>query len=81
MVWNPETKLLSFVRYKILFFLNILCTVHVRMKIMLCYFQGCNKKKVADIIKLRPFEGWVDLVTKLQTSRNLRYGTVRYLQF
>jgi len=33
--------------------------------------QGCNKKKVGEIIKLRPFEGWVDLVTKLQTSRVL----------
>lgn len=33
--------------------------------------QGCNKKKVIEIIKLRPFEGWVDLVTKLQTSRGL----------
>jgi len=33
--------------------------------------QGCNKKKVVEIIKLRPFEGWVDLVTKLQTSRAL----------
>merc|ERR1719431_2432490 len=28
-------------------------------------------KKVVEIIKLRPFEGWVDLVTKLQTSRVL----------
>jgi len=33
--------------------------------------QGCNKKKVLEIIKLRPFEGWVDLVTKLQQSRGL----------
>ena len=33
--------------------------------------QGCNKKKVQEIVKLRPFEGWVDLVTKLQTSRQL----------
>jgi len=33
--------------------------------------QGCNKKKVIEIIKLRPFEGWVDLVTKLQQSRQL----------
>jgi len=33
--------------------------------------QGCNKKKVIEIVKLRPFEGWVDLVTKLQTSRQL----------
>jgi len=33
--------------------------------------QGCNKKKVVEIIKLRPFEGWVDLVTKLQTNRGL----------
>ena len=33
--------------------------------------QGCNKKKVVEIVKLRPFEGWVDLVTKLQTARNL----------
>merc|ERR1719480_506493 len=33
--------------------------------------QGCNKKKVGEVIKLRPFEGWVDLVTKLQQSRGL----------
>jgi len=33
--------------------------------------QGCNKKKALEIVKLRPFEGWVDLVTKLQTSRQL----------
>jgi len=33
--------------------------------------QGCNKKKVSEILKLRPFEGWVDLVTKLQTSKGL----------
>jgi len=33
--------------------------------------QGCNKKKVDVIIKLRPFEGWVDLVTKLQESKGL----------
>ena len=33
--------------------------------------QGCNKKKALDIIKLRPFEGWVDLVMKLQASRQL----------
>lgn len=33
--------------------------------------QGCNKKKVVEIIKLRPFEGWVDLVTKLQNNRGL----------
>lgn len=33
--------------------------------------QGCNKKKVVEIIKLRPFEGWVDLVMKLQANRQL----------
>jgi len=33
--------------------------------------QGCNKKKVLEIIRQRPFEGWVDLVVKLQTSRQL----------
>lgn len=33
--------------------------------------QGCNKKKVVEIVKLRPFEGWVDLVTKLQTCAKL----------
>ena len=33
--------------------------------------QGCNKKKAVEIAKLRPFEGWVDLVTKLQTCRQL----------
>merc|ERR1719228_3222433 len=33
--------------------------------------QGCNKKKVIEIIKLRPFEGWVDLVNKLRGSRQL----------
>ena len=31
--------------------------------------QGCNKKKVQEIIKQRPFEGWVDLVTKFQTTK------------
>ena len=33
--------------------------------------QGCNKKKVLNIISLRPFEGWVDLVTKMQEGRLL----------
>jgi len=33
--------------------------------------QGCNKKKAVEIVKLRPFEGWVDLVMKLQASRQL----------
>ena len=33
--------------------------------------QGCNKKKVVEIVKLRPFEGWVDLVMKLQANRQL----------
>jgi len=33
--------------------------------------QGCNKKKVQEIVKLRPFEGWVDLVTKFQTTKQL----------
>ena len=26
--------------------------------------QGCSKKKVEVIIKLRPFTGWIDLVRK-----------------
>jgi len=33
--------------------------------------QGCNKKKSVEIVKLRPFEGWVELVTALQQSRGL----------
>jgi len=33
--------------------------------------QGCNKKKVQEIIRLRPYEGWVDLITKLQNTKNL----------
>ncbi|XP_023339390.1 SWI/SNF-related matrix-associated actin-dependent regulator of chromatin subfamily A containing DEAD/H box 1 homolog isoform X3 [Eurytemora carolleeae] len=33
--------------------------------------QGCNKKKVQEILRLRPFENWVDLVTKIQTNRQL----------
>ena len=33
--------------------------------------QGCNKKKVVEIVKLRPFKHWVNLVTKLQTCRKL----------
>jgi len=33
--------------------------------------QGCSKKKVAEIVSLKPFEGWVDLVTKIQEARGL----------
>ena len=31
--------------------------------------QGCNKKKVSEIIKMRPYEGWVDLVSKLNSCK------------
>merc|ERR1711935_190693 len=33
--------------------------------------QGCSKKKVQDILLMRPYEGWMDLVTKVQDNRNL----------
>ena len=33
--------------------------------------HGCNKKKALEIMKLRPFEGWVDLVEGLQHTRSL----------
>jgi len=33
--------------------------------------QGCSKKKVQDIMQLRPYDGWLDLVTKVQDCRNL----------
>ena len=42
--------------------------IHLHLHLHL-HLQGCNKKKVDVIIKLRPFEGWVDLVTKLQESK------------
>lgn len=33
--------------------------------------QGCSKKKVDIIHKLRPFEGWNDLVSKVQSNKQL----------
>jgi len=33
--------------------------------------EGCSKKKVKDIINLRPFGGWADLVKKMKGSRLL----------
>lgn len=32
---------------------------------------GCSKKKAETIIELRPFSGWIDLVTKFQSCKNL----------
>lgn len=32
---------------------------------------SCSKKKAEAIIAARPFKGWIDLVTKLQTNKNL----------
>ena len=33
--------------------------------------QGCSKKKAEYILKMRPYEGWVDLVTKVQENKQL----------
>jgi len=33
--------------------------------------QGCNKKKVQELLRLRPFEDWVHLVTEMQNNRQL----------
>ncbi|XP_076250237.1 SWI/SNF-related, matrix-associated actin-dependent regulator of chromatin, subfamily a, containing DEAD/H box 1 [Rhynchophorus ferrugineus] len=33
--------------------------------------QFCSKKKADCLIELRPFSGWIDLVTKLQSNKNL----------
>lgn len=33
--------------------------------------QGCSRKKVDNIVCLRPFEGWNDLVGKIHASRHL----------
>jgi SWI/SNF-related matrix-associated actin-dependent regulator 1 of chromatin subfamily A len=33
--------------------------------------QGLSKKKVESVLKMRPYEGWVDLVSKVQTSKQL----------
>lgn len=33
--------------------------------------QGCNKKKSQEIVRIRPFEGWVELVTALRENRQL----------
>jgi SWI/SNF-related matrix-associated actin-dependent regulator 1 of chromatin subfamily A len=33
--------------------------------------QGCSKKKVQMLVELRPFEGWSDLVRKIQLSKSL----------
>ena len=38
---------------------------------MSSFFLGCSKKKVQDILLMRPYEGWMDLVTKVQDNRNL----------
>jgi SWI/SNF-related matrix-associated actin-dependent regulator 1 of chromatin subfamily A len=38
----------------------------------LACIQGCSKKKVENIVELRPFAGWGDLVRKFQISRNLQ---------
>ena len=37
----------------------------------LACIQGCSKKKVHNILELRPFESWRDLVSKVQLSRQL----------
>ena len=37
----------------------------------LAAIQGCSKKKVENILELRPYEGWSDLVQKMQLSRTL----------
>jgi len=37
----------------------------------LACIQGCSKKKVENILELRPYEGWADLVQKLNLSKNL----------
>ena len=33
--------------------------------------QGCSKKKAEYILKMRPYEGWSDLVTKVQGNKQL----------
>jgi len=33
--------------------------------------QGCSKKKAEYILKMRPYEGWSDLVTKVQSNKQL----------
>lgn len=40
----------------------------------------CSKKKVDAIIAVRPFTGWVDLVEKLQTNKNLNTDLLNYAQ-
>ncbi|CAG9857372.1 unnamed protein product [Phyllotreta striolata] len=37
----------------------------------LLLMNSCSKKKAEAILELRPFTGWIDLVTKLQTNKNL----------
>ena len=37
----------------------------------LAAIQGCSKKKVEVLLKMRPFEGWGDLVSKVQSSKQL----------
>ena len=37
----------------------------------LAAIQGCSKKKVDILLKMRPFEGWGDLVSKVQSSKQL----------
>ncbi|XP_060522592.1 SWI/SNF-related matrix-associated actin-dependent regulator of chromatin subfamily A containing DEAD/H box 1 homolog isoform X2 [Cylas formicarius] len=33
--------------------------------------QSCSKKKAEALVELRPFQGWIDLVTKLQSNKSL----------
>ena len=37
----------------------------------LAAIQGCSKKKVEFVLKMRPYEGWGDLVAKIQSSKQL----------
>ena len=47
-------------KIKLFFFLQELAAI-----------QGCSKKKVEILLKMRPFEGWGDLVSKVQSSKQL----------
>lgn len=40
----------------------------------------CSKKKVDAIVAVRPFTGWIDLVEKLQTNKNLSTDLLNYAQ-
>ncbi len=33
--------------------------------------EGCSKKKVEFLVRMRPYEGWGDLVSKIQSNRQL----------